>query len=517
MTSIVEAMADEALFAPHFRDLATWRAWVAILKAVFALPLDRGERAIYRKLTGRSRAPTKPAEEAWLIIGRRGGKSRGTALIAIYLATFRDWSQHLAPGERGVVVIVAADRKQARVVYKYAVALLHGVPMLARLIERETAEAIDLSNGISIEIMTANFRTLRGYTVVAVLADEVAFWRSDESANPDREILDALRPAMATIPGALLIGLGTPYRRSGVLYEAHRDHWGRDGDPVLVVKADTRTMNPTVPKSVISRAYERDPVSAAAEFGADFRSDIAGFLAPEWIDAAVDEDRPPELPPRADVRYQAFADPSGGPGDAFALAIGHAEGDLAVIDVIRARRPPFNPKSVVAEFSELAKGYACGVIQGDRYGGAWIETAFRDAGVSYRPSKLPKSEIYLETGPLFAQGRVRLPDEPSLLSELRQLERRTRSGGKDLIDHPPRAHDDRANVAAGVLHLVAGRVSISAADFAIVMSPVAALVAAGFDPADPACPAPPPSAAGFWEGDANLSDSGPPAVRWERV
>jgi hypothetical protein len=32
---------------------------------------------------------------------------------------------------------------------------------------------------------------IRGYTVVAAILDEVAFWRSGESANPDTEIIDA--------------------------------------------------------------------------------------------------------------------------------------------------------------------------------------------------------------------------------------------------------------------------------------------------------------------------------------
>ena len=34
-------------------------------------------------------------------------------------------------------------------------------------------------------------------------------------------------------------------------------------------------------------------------------------------------------------------------------------------------------------------------------------------------------------------------------------EGRTRSGGKDTIDHPPRGHDDAANAACGALLLAA--------------------------------------------------------------
>ena len=41
------------------------------------------------------------------------------------------------------------------------------------------------------------------HTVIAALLDEVAFWRSDDSASPDTEIVAALRPAMSTIPDAM--------------------------------------------------------------------------------------------------------------------------------------------------------------------------------------------------------------------------------------------------------------------------------------------------------------------------
>ena len=60
---------------------------------------DDAALATYRACTARSSAPTAPFTEAALCVGRRGGKSRILALIAVYLATFRDYRPHLAPGE----------------------------------------------------------------------------------------------------------------------------------------------------------------------------------------------------------------------------------------------------------------------------------------------------------------------------------------------------------------------------------------------------------------------------------
>ena len=62
------------------------------------------------------------------------------------------------------------------------------------------------------------FRAVRGYTVVAALCDEIAFWPVDtDAANPDTEILAALKPAMATIPTAMLICMSSPYAKKGSL------------------------------------------------------------------------------------------------------------------------------------------------------------------------------------------------------------------------------------------------------------------------------------------------------------
>ena len=42
------------------------------------------------------------------------------------------------------------------------------------MVERDGDEEIDLNNGITIEIQTASFRSVRGYTLIAALCDEIA-------------------------------------------------------------------------------------------------------------------------------------------------------------------------------------------------------------------------------------------------------------------------------------------------------------------------------------------------------
>ena len=97
-------------------------------------------------------------------------------MIAVFLATFYDYRRYLAPGERGTVIVIATNTRQARVIFRYVRALLTGVPMLKRMIERETADTFDLTDAVTIEVGTTSFKTVRGYTIVAALCDELAFW-----------------------------------------------------------------------------------------------------------------------------------------------------------------------------------------------------------------------------------------------------------------------------------------------------------------------------------------------------
>jgi hypothetical protein len=447
--SIIDACQHEKLFAPWFKDRASWAAWFTLLRVLFGLPLDEAGLALFQQCTGRGAPSLSGYLEVSLVIGRRGGKSLILALIAVYLACFYNWKPYLTGGERGIVMIVAADRRTAGVILRYIKAFL-AIPALAGMIQRETADTIDLTNSITIEIQTASFRTIRGRTVVAALCDELAFWMGEDSANPDTEIVAALKPAMSTIPKAMMLKASSPYSRRGALWNDYKRHFAKDDSSVLVWQAPTTVMNSSVPESVIDAAYEDDPADAAAEYGAQFRSDIEAYVTREAAEACVIDDRF-ELPPMASVTYSAFCDPSGGSSDSMTLAIAFREGERAILAAIREVRPPFSPESVVAEFATLLKTYRVFTVLGDRYAGQWPAERFTVHGITYLAAAKPKSDIYRDFLPAVNGRRVELLDHPKLIAQLCSLERRTWRGGRDSIDHPPNQHDDVVNAVAGVL------------------------------------------------------------------
>src|SRR6516225_7057766 len=162
--NIVSALHDPKVFGHHFQG-STWAAWRVFLTALFGLELTPIQLAVFQRFTGRAAPPTKPLQEAWLVVGRRGGKSFVLAVIAVFLACFRDWRPYLGPGEVGTIMIIAKDRAQARHIKRFVSGVLRDTPMLAPMIEDETAEEIRLKNRVAIEIHTASFRSTRGYTM----------------------------------------------------------------------------------------------------------------------------------------------------------------------------------------------------------------------------------------------------------------------------------------------------------------------------------------------------------------
>jgi hypothetical protein len=451
--NICQAIDDPNVFGSHFAA-DSWESWRAFLATLFALPLSAEQLKLYRECTGRTEPPLAPLQEAWLVCGRRAGKSRMLALSAVFLSCFRDWRPHLAVGERATVMVICQERRQSRVIMRYLTGLMKAVPMLKQMIENETRESIDLKNRITIEIHTASFRSTRGYSVVAALLDEVAMWPAEESAAPDDEIIAAIRPAMATIPGAMLLCASSPYARRGALWETYRKHFGKDNDPVLVWQSPTRLMNPTVPQHVVDQAMEADPAKNAAEYLAQFRSDIESFISRKVVESCISVGTR-ERPPLPDIIYWGFVDPAGGSGtDSMTLAVGHRENDMVVIDALRERKPDFSPEDVVEEFVPLLKSYRIDKIVGDKFGGEWPREAFSKRGITYEPSAAPKSDLYRDLLPVLNSKKIDLLDNDRLVAQLVGLERRVARSGKDSIDHAPGAHDDLVNSVAGVCVLV---------------------------------------------------------------
>ena len=349
------------------------------------------------------------------------------------------------------------SRDQAKVAFDYVVGFLERSPILRQQIEKVTQDEVWLKGNVVIAVHANSFRSVRGRTLLAVVADETSFWRDEASASPDVETFRACVPALAATRG-IWIGISTGYRKIGLLYEKWRDHFGKSSDDVLVVQGATEHFNPTFDRKKLAKAKANDPEAAESEWGGGFRTDVAAFLDDATIDAAIDHARPLELPYREGNRYFAFTDVSGGRRDCFVTSVGYREGDRCIIAAIKGARPPFDPHEVVAEHAALLKRYHVTKVRGDAYAEAWAETAWRGSEITFEKSEVNKSGIYLESLPIWVRGLVSIPNHQKLVTELRLLERSPHRGGRDSVDHPRRnGSDDYANAVCGLIHLLTAK------------------------------------------------------------
>jgi hypothetical protein len=240
------------------------------------------------------------------------------------------------------------------------------------------------------------------------------------------------------------------------MWNLHRKHHGCDDSSTLAWQASAPLMHPALPKDYLDRMRDDDPEAFRSEVLGEFRVGLSSLLDPAVVTASVATGRR-ELPPVSNLHYLAFVDPSGGRRDAFTLAIGHRDGERGVVDVLRRWPAPFNPSGVCAELADVLQSYRVVRVTGDRYAGEWPREQLRAHGIGYAVAERPKSDLYLALLATLNSGRLELPEDPVLLRELRGLEQRRGSSGRDRVDHAPGAHDDAANAIAGLAYELLGR------------------------------------------------------------
>lgn len=463
--NIIEAVKDKNLFKPFLADkndsLQTWHNWFVALRVLFGLPVKKQKNLeLIKKCTGRnpSLLPSKGFSTGLFLIGRRSGKSVISAIIGAYIALFSGLEKKLIKGEMGMVAIIAPTTKQSRVILSYLRAIF-SVPMLQSEVIRETQSGFELSNGIVIEILVGDWRSVRGYTLIACIVDEICFFGLDAESKvrSDTELIRAIKPSLATVNG-YLICISSPYAKKGWAYSQYKRDFGNDNGKTLVWNCASRVTNPTLPQSVVDEALAEDLQAAKSEYLGEFRDDVCIWLPREVIESVVIKNRK-ELLPKKDFHYFAFADVSGGRNDDASIAIAHKEARKVIIDFAKRYRPPHSPYEVIRSMCDELRRFGIRSIIGDNYAAEFVSQAFKQNGIKYEKSELPKSGLFLELLPRICSGEIELLDDEILINQLSSLERRTRSGGKDLVCKPQGGHDDLANSIAGV-STVAGKPKI---------------------------------------------------------
>jgi len=165
--------------------------------------LEERERQLFFECTGipYNRHNRRAVRRLILLCGRRAGKDRFLSVLAIWRAALcANWKKYISPGERAVIILLGADKKQGNILSKYCAGLLES-PMLRAEVTRHVKDVIEFRNGSSLEISTNDARLIRGRSAIAVLGSECCHWKTAEhSESSDEEVVGAAEPSMAMTP-----------------------------------------------------------------------------------------------------------------------------------------------------------------------------------------------------------------------------------------------------------------------------------------------------------------------------
>jgi hypothetical protein len=435
----------------------SWDSWRVLGKCLDGLPLDPTEMIVFTQLTGRTTVPTD-LRELWALAGRGSGKTTFAAVQAIKFAC-RGYAN-----VRGVprVLLLAFVKEQAGVAFEIVSEMFDEDRELRKLIVGRTKNELTLSHRVRIQTIASNWRSIRSYSVAFALLDEVCFWWNDDTAaNEDKEIVRSLGPALGKVAASgaktLLLAASTPWTEEGELYDVHQRYYGQEAPNILVVKAATTILRPNFDAATIRIAEERDPESAASEYGAVWRVAGGTLVRPPAYDACVDVgtfERAPEEP-LGDDYYTAAVDLSGGDGkDSAALSIGHVEEEegpeVFIQDLLVEFTPPFDPGAMVAAFAAHCTRFGLTEVTGDAFSKGFAASEFlRRHGIEYVVSERKTNECVLDSLAIINTHRCRLLDSPKGRKQWLNLKRDYASGGRPtILERGGKHHDDLAAVTS---------------------------------------------------------------------
>ncbi len=464
MITITKAIKDEQLFRTFLQngdeEIRTWSNWLTYLRVLYGLKISSKRAALIKDCTGRNmnQLPENGFNTSLALVGRRSGKSKVAAIIGAFEAALSGKEKLLSKGEIGMVPIISPTKLQSQIVKSYIRAIFESTPMLQNEIVEEQKEGFLLSNNVRIIILVGDWRAVRGFTLLACIVDELAFFGLSEESKVknDTELVQAILPGLGTTKGRLAC-ISSPYAMKGLTYKWYKKYFANDEGKVLVWNCSSKVMNPLLAQSIIDAAYAEDLQSAKSEYGGEFRQDIEIWLPRQAIELVVHKGRK-ELLPQHSIRYFAFADVSGGRAEGAGLAIAHKVERKVIIDFARRYKAPHSPVRIVGLMAGELRRFGITRIVGDNYSAQFVADAFATQRIRYTKSKIPKSGLYLELLPRICSGEIELLDDEVLVGQLAGLERRTRSGGKDKIDHPTGAKDDLANAVAGVATIASKKI-----------------------------------------------------------
>jgi len=437
-------------------------AQIALLRVLYGLPLSSAERSLWRKYAETpifARYKPQAYAEALCLLGRQSGKS---SRIGVTVSLFEALcvEREIPAGSRLAILFFSPTLKQST--FDQVGEKLRSVPEFAELIEADADGEIRLRNQIDLVSYSANPRTARGRTAVLAVVDEAGFIRTDSSFEMNLpELLESVRPSLIVHRGKLLL-LSSPSGKEGPLFET----WEKRGEnpDVLVWRAPSQAMNPAIDEKLLQRERKRGESYFRREYLAEFVEATNPFL-PEAAIAASVQRGTPEFPPDSND-FQTFgAVDTADKRDSNALAIAAVRDFSGTRKVVVLKTKEWKPGptghnvlKILDEMGEIFRSYRVGRARGDQKNMSVCESTFARFGVRFErviTAGAGSESAYRAFLALLNDGKLVLPDDENLLSQLRRLEERTGDGNRFLVQGRRNSKDDVAVATVTAVALAA--------------------------------------------------------------
>lgn len=383
--------------------------------------------------------PTFPADCRRTVVldcGGRAGKSYVfVGLRALWGALTRDLTM-LAPGEVASALIIAPDLRLARQSLRYARGAAESDPDIEALVADDGDNVdgflIQRPDGIvRVEVLpaTAGGSAVRARNLTDVFLDECAFFRDRAAVVNDMALFQATRPRV--MPGGQAILASTPWGQAGLLWDLWKKNYGHPVD-AMAVHAPTVFLRPEMADAVeLERRLDAD--NATREFDAEFMG--AGgstFFDGQLLEACIDKAM--VLPEAAEAGDMVTA---GGDfafeADSSALCIAHLRKGCVRIGELIELKPdagaPLKPSVTVAAFADAIRWHGGSFLMCDAHYRQTVCEILADKGLGFVEAPTVPAEAYVRTRTLMREGKVKIPDHPRLLAQLREVIARSRPGG----------------------------------------------------------------------------------------
>lgn len=409
-----------------------------LYKVIDEAPLDKNERAVWRRATGRTgmsgwriKYEPNPVSEIWMLGGRRGHKTT----FGSHMVMFEGLRRAVPESQSWTIPIITPGLRQSqRISLDYIRRKMRASRELSELLVEETQDSLTFATGVVVRTLPPDPRLCQGFTSPLIWLDELSGFRDESAFSNAEDVMSAVRPSCATIRDSRIIVTSLPGPKCGLIYDTWQDRFNQQG--ALIFKASSIELNPSLTESTELEKARKRPEHYQLYYSGEFVDSRQALIPAELIEKAVIVGRA-ELPPREfdGMAAAGGCDFAASSDDCAAAICVRTKEDRLVVPWVRnwtVKSGSLHPvNSYLEEIASAFKSYSVRNAVGDQQSLASATQYLRERQIEYvrQVTNGAASEpVFDYLREQLRAGRLSLPDNDILQMQLKRLEERRDNG-----------------------------------------------------------------------------------------